>query len=58
MNLSSQLESLLFISSKPLSIKEIAELVGAKPKEVEDALNLTKALFEPLYKTVLKEVSK
>jgi len=38
MNLSSQLESLLFISSKPLAVKEIAELVGAKAKEVEEAL--------------------
>lgn len=33
---------------------------GYRPKieEVKDALNLTKALFEPLYKFVLKEVSK
>lgn len=33
---------------------------GYRPniKEVEDALNLTKALFGPIYKTVLKEVSK
>jgi len=33
---------------------------GYRPKieEVKDALNLTKALFEPLYKVVLKEVSK
>lgn len=33
---------------------------GYRPKieEVKDALNLTRALFEPLYKTVLKEVSK
>jgi len=38
MNLSSQLESLLFISSKPLSVKEMAELVGAKSKEVEETL--------------------
>lgn len=38
MNLSSQLESLLFISSKPLSVKEISELTGAKAKEVEEAL--------------------
>lgn len=40
MNLSSQLESLLFISSKPLSVKEIAELIEAKPKEVEEALEV------------------
>lgn len=40
MNLSSKLESLLFISSKPLSIKELAELVESKPKEVEEALEL------------------
>ncbi len=33
---------------------------GYRPKieEVKDALNLTKALFETLYKFVLKEVSK
>lgn len=38
MNLISQIESLLFVSSKPLAIKEIAELVAVKPKEVEEAL--------------------
>lgn len=38
MNLSSQLESLLFISSKPLSVKEISEITGVKAKEVEEAL--------------------
>ena len=38
MNLSSQLESLLFISSKPLSVKEISEITGAKAKEIEEAL--------------------
>ena len=39
MNLFSKLESLLFISSKPLSVKEMAELLGVKAKEVEDALD-------------------
>lgn len=38
MNLISQIESLLFVSSKPLAVKEIAELVAVKPKEVEEAL--------------------
>lgn len=38
MNLFSQLESLLFISSKPLSVKEIAELLEVKAKEVEETL--------------------
>lgn len=38
MNLLSQLESLLFISSKPLTVKEIAELLDLKAKEVETAL--------------------
>lgn len=38
MNLSSQLESLLFISSKPLSVKEISEITGAKAKEIEEDL--------------------
>ncbi len=38
MNLFSKLESLLFISSKPLSVKEMAELLDVKAKEVEDTL--------------------
>jgi segregation and condensation protein B len=39
MTLVSKLESLLFVSSKPLSAKEMADLVGADLKEVEVALN-------------------
>lgn len=39
MNLSSQLESLLFISSKPLSLKEMGELTGAKVKDIEATLD-------------------
>lgn len=38
MSLKSQLESLLFVSLKPLSIKELANLTKAKTKEVEEAL--------------------
>jgi segregation and condensation protein B len=38
MPLKSQLESLLFVSIKPLSIKDLAGLTKAKTKEVEEAL--------------------
>ena len=38
MNLKSQLESLLFVSIKQLPTKELARLVNAKPKEVEETL--------------------
>jgi len=38
MNLKSQLESLLFVSSKPLSIREMSELTEANFEEVELAL--------------------
>lgn len=38
MNLKSSLESLLFVAIKPLSLKELAVLTAAKPKEVEAAL--------------------
>jgi len=38
MPLKSQLESLLFVSLKPLGVKELAGLTKTKPKEVEDAL--------------------
>lgn len=38
MNLFSQLESLLFISSKALTIKELSEILAVKSKEIEDAL--------------------
>jgi len=39
MNLSSQLESLLFVSSKPLSIREMSDLTDANFEEVEHALD-------------------
>ncbi|MDP2944079.1 MAG: SMC-Scp complex subunit ScpB [bacterium] len=38
MSLKSQVESLLFISLKPLSLKELATLLKAKNKELEEAL--------------------
>ncbi len=38
MTLLSQVESLLFISSKPLTVKEMAELIGVKNEEVENIL--------------------
>lgn len=42
MSLKSQLESLLFVSIKPLSAKELAVATNAKTKDVEEALE---ALF-------------
>ena len=47
MSLKSQLESLLFVSLKPLAVKELAVLVGAKPKEVEEALAALSADYAP-----------
>ena len=38
MNLKSQLESLLFVSSKPLSVVEMSDLTGTNFEEVEAAL--------------------
>jgi len=38
MSLNSQLESLLFISPQPLSLKELSALIKTKPAEVVDAL--------------------
>lgn len=38
MTLKSQLESLLFVSIKPLAVKELADALGVKPKEAEAAL--------------------
>jgi segregation and condensation protein B len=46
MLLKSQLESLLFVSLKPLSVKELASLTSAKTKEVEEALNALAADYE------------
>lgn len=38
MSLQSQLESLLFVAIKPLSLKELVNLTSAKTKEIEEAL--------------------
>ena len=38
MNIKSQLESLLFISAKPMTIKQLAELTEKSVKEAEAAL--------------------
>lgn len=35
--LKSKIESLLFISAKPMSSRQLADLLKAKPKEIEDA---------------------
>jgi len=37
-NIKSQIESLLFISGRPMSAKQLAELSGAKTKEIEGTL--------------------
>lgn len=43
MSLESKIESLLFVSGKPLSVKKIAELIKAESDKVKDALeNLMK----------------
>ena len=46
MSLKSQLESLLFVSLKPLAIKELTNLTKAKTKEVEDALQELSADYQ------------
>ena len=38
-NIKSQLESVLLVSSKPLSVKKLAEVLKIKPKEAEETLN-------------------
>jgi len=38
MSLSSEIESLLFIASKPLTVKKMADLVGKDKKEIEETL--------------------
>lgn len=38
MNLTSQLESLLFVASKPLSVKQLAKVTGAPEAEVKQSL--------------------
>ena len=38
-NIKSQLESLLLVTAKPVSIAKLAEVLKAKPKEVEESLN-------------------
>ena len=40
MSIVSKIESLLFVSHKPLSIKKIALHVGASPKETEEGLHI------------------
>ena len=37
-NLKSKIESLLFVASRPLSLKKICEVVGGEKKEVDEAL--------------------
>ena len=46
MTLFSQLESLLFVSSKPLSVKEMTDLVGVKAKEVTETLTKLAAEYK------------
>lgn len=42
MNNASQIESLLFVASRPLTFKKLAEAIGCKEKEAEDALRTLK----------------
>lgn len=46
MNLSSQIESLLFTSAKPLTVKKMADLTGAGKEEVKRALDDLKGALE------------
>lgn len=46
MNLKAQLESLLFVSIKPLALKELAAALNLKTKEVEDALDALAADYQ------------
>lgn len=38
--LKNKIESLLFISHKPVTISEVAKIIGVEKKEVEDAINI------------------
>jgi len=42
MNIKSQIESILFISNKPLSLKQLADLVGSNKAEVETVIQALK----------------
>jgi len=46
MSIKSQLESLLFVAIKPLSLKELGLVLGVKTPEVEDALNALANYYE------------
>ncbi len=46
MNLKAQLESLLFVSIKSVSVKDLAAACGVKTKEVEEALGQLTAEYE------------
>ncbi|MBU4332377.1 SMC-Scp complex subunit ScpB [Patescibacteria group bacterium] len=45
MSLTSKIESTLFISPKPFSIKELVKLSGAKPAEIEEAIGQLKEKY-------------
>lgn len=45
MNLTGKIESLLFVASKPLSVKKIAELVGADESSVKKEVETLKQLY-------------
>jgi segregation and condensation protein B len=40
MNISAQLEAVLFYKAEPLSVKHLSEIVGVDKKSVEDGLNM------------------
>ena len=46
MNLQSQLESLLLVAAKPLSLKELNNLLGAPAQEIESALRALADSYE------------
>lgn len=46
MSLQSQIESILFVAIKPMPVKELADLIKVKPKEVEEALEALGAEYK------------
>lgn len=45
MSITSQIESILFVASKPLSVKQIAKAISAKEADVVDALETLKMKY-------------
>jgi segregation and condensation protein B len=46
MNIKSQIESLLFIAAKPMSVRQLSDITGASPKELEAAGDELEAAYK------------